>query len=314
MVQKISIDELPRALAGYSRLVCRISFEARSISVANSLFGKIGESVVAFASRKRREPANKNLAIFRGQYDNATITELDTSDPLETVDKIFDTISRAVSKTALDDTLIDITSFRREELLMLLAVLRQANLPSDTNCQLLYVSADTMSEWMSGQVTGHRSVIGYAGEIWPSRSTRLVILMGFEHARASSIIENYEPKFLVLGKAPRAESISDQLSSLNERFFRELRSQYENVDMTFEFSARDPLKVAEQLEEAVVLDDNSNVIIAPLHTKLSTIGAGLYAQRHKKVQVCYAPVAEYNEAAYSTPGRDVYLVPLKDLL
>ncbi len=197
---------------------------------------------------------------------------------------------------------------------MLLAVFRLIQIPSNTNCEIAYVTAASMSDWMSGQVTGYRSVIGYAGEIRPSRSTKLVVLMGFEYSRARSIIENYEPRFLVLGKGSKSESISEALHSLNEKFFQELRGQYDNVGKTFEFSARDPLAVAQEMEKAISLNSESNVIVAPLHTKLSTLGVGLYALKHREVQICYAPVAEYNEAAYSVPGRDIYLVPLKSLL
>jgi hypothetical protein len=63
----------------------------------------------------------------------------------------------------------------------------------------------------------------------------------------------------------------------------------------------------------VLPNGNSNIVIAPLHTKLSTIGVGLYALEHTEAQVCYAPVEEYNETAYSAPGRDIYTIPLASL-
>lgn len=197
---------------------------------------------------------------------------------------------------------------------MLVAILRLVVQRGSTGGEIVYVGATKMAEWMSGQVTGYRSVIGYAGEMWPSRPTRLVVLMGFEFARARSIIDNFEPKTLVLGKGSRSESITPELAEKNDEFYRALRSQYDNVEATFEFSARDPVRVAEELEEAVPLDSSSNVIIAPLHTKLSTIGAGLFAQRHRTVQICYAPVEAYNEQAYSTPGAEAFLLPRDALL
>jgi hypothetical protein len=74
------------------------------------------------------------------------------------------------------------------------------------------------------------------------------------------------------------------------------------------------LQTLADLEKIIRLDSESNVIIAPLNTKLSTVGAGLYALRHKAIQICFPPVGEYNETTYSTPGPDAYVVSLADLL
>ncbi len=159
-----------------------------------------------------------------------------------------------------------------------------------------------------------RSIVGFAGEMWPSRPTCLVVLVGFEFARARSIIENYEPKSLILGKGMMSQSISPELGVRNEEFYRELHSQYDNVEGTFDFSARDPFSTAETLERAVCLDGSSNVIVAPLHTKLSTIGVGLFASRHPQVQICYASVDAYNEHDYSSVGGEAFSVELDALL
>jgi len=140
-----------------------------------------------------------------------------------------------------------------------------------------------------------------------------VIMIGFEIDRASTIIETYEPAEVVLGRGAASDSISDDLYQRNKAFFEDLQRQFD-VHQTFEFSARDPLQTAIDLEREIHLDHDFNVIVAPLNTKLSTLGAGVYALRHKEIQVCYAPAMEYNEETYSTPGVDVYVVPMADLL
>lgn len=139
-------------------------------------------------------------------------------------------------------------------------------------------------------------------------------MLGFEVNRARSIIEAYEPKQIVLGMGYKTESINETLYVRNKRLFEHLRQEFqESVEATFEFSARDPLKVQLELDEVIGANDNSNIVIAPLHTKLSTVGAGLYALNSTGVQVCYAPVEEYNEDAYSAPSPDVFLVPLNSM-
>jgi hypothetical protein len=197
---------------------------------------------------------------------------------------------------------------------MLLAILKLQAPRCMIEWKLAYISARNMGQWLSGKVSSVRSILGYPGDIRPSRTTSLVVLMGFEVERARSIIENYEPRQIILGMGRKSESISDDLYDRNKQLFDVARHEFDvNTENTFEFSSREPLKVQSELSKIVRRVDRSNIIIAPLHTKLSTVGVGLYALDHPMVQVCYAPVEEYNEEAYSAPGDDVYLVPVKML-
>lgn len=291
-------------------LIARASFEERSLAVARAFADVEIGRCTCFVSARRSERAEANFAEFRGLLPSAVFEELDTTEPMETAACLYRVLSAENEATGLRDLVVDVTSFRREELLMLLAILRMLRPSPGTASELVYVAAGPMGDWLSGQVRELRSVVGYAGVMWPSRPTCLVVLMGFEFARARSIIENYEPKSLVLGKGRMSQSINPELGTRNEAFFRELQSQYDNVAQTFEFSARDPFATARALEEVVPLDGSVNVILAPLHTKLSTLGAGLFANRHPQVQICYASVDAYNEAQYSTIGTEAFSVEM----
>ena len=124
---------------------------------------------------------------------------------------------------------------------------------------------------------------------------------------------SYLSTYVILGRGRQSESISNDLWKKNDAFFKELKSNYSNVESTFEFSSRDPLAVLAELERAIPTSEPTNVVLAPLHTKLSTIGVGLYAQRHRKAQVCYAEVGAYNEENYSKVGISAYVFPLTQL-
>lgn len=307
----VPIAELPARLWTKARsLIARTSFEERSAVVARTAQPGMVRRGIIFASEGRSELAEARLSEVRRMHPNLRVVELRTADPLGTAERIDD----AIKSIGLVDAVIDITAFRREELLMLLEVLRSIDASKRRNCELVYVSAGDMAAPLSGKVTHCRSVVGYAGAMWPSRPTRLVVLMGFEIPRARAIIEAYEPKYLVLGRGLRSESITQALSDKNDAFFKELSSSYANIEATFEFSARDPRAVVKTLEHVVPSAEASNVVIAPLHTKLSTIGVGLYAQSHRDVQVCYAEVGAYNEETYSTVGNAAYVLPLTELL
>ena len=290
-------------------LIARLSFEERSAVVSLAAPTGITRKGILFVSEGRSELSQKRFGAVRKQHPNLRPVELRTGDPLGTAE----TLQKAINSISLVDAVIDVTSFRREELLMLVEILRGIDSSKRRDCELVYVSAGDMSDPLSGKVTQCRSVVGFAGEIWPSRPTRLVVLMGFEIPRARAIIETYEPKHLILGRGRRSESINEDLWRKNDAFFNELRSNYSNVESTFEFSARDPIAVLAELEREIPMLEKSNVVLAPLHTKLSTIGVGLYAQRHRSVQVCYAEVGAYNEEAYSTVGDSAYVFPLTHL-
>jgi hypothetical protein len=316
MVEKISIAEFSgRFSGGDCHLLGRVSFESRSMTVPASIVGAKWSSVLIFASRVRSETAEDNLQTLVSHFSNQMIPiQLNTSEPLEVAATLQSALGEFIGRAEADPAVIDITSFRREELLMLLALLKLKGALVSKHWHLAYVGAQNMGEWLSGKVTAHRSVLGYPGDIRPSRSTRVVVLMGFEIARARSIIETYEPKQLILGMGRKSESITDSLYERNKELFLEITREFRgSIEKEFEFSAREPIAVKRELEAVILPDDSTNVVIAPLHTKLSTIGVGLYGLEHSEAQVCYAPVEEYNEAAYSAPGRDIYLIPITSL-
>ncbi|WP_430246468.1 hypothetical protein ACQY1M_24650 (plasmid) [Neorhizobium sp. DAR64861/K0K2] len=290
-------------------LIARLSFEERSAVVSAAATPGMCRRGLLFVSEGRSDLAQHRVEEVTRRHPALAVVELRTGDPLSTAMSIHD----ALNSISLVDAIIDVTAFRREELLMLLQVLRGVDSSKRRNCRLVYVAAGKMADPLSGKVTQCRSVVGYAGEIWPRRPTTLVVLMGFEIPRARAIIEAYEPKYLVLGRGRKSESISDELSEKNDTFFKELASNYANIERTFEFSARNPLLVAEELRAAIPSNVKSNVVVAPLHTKLSTIGVGLFAQRNTDVQVCYAEVGAYNEETYSTVGTKTYILSLTEL-
>lgn len=315
MFSKIATDELPGRYADRTeRIIARISFEQRSMVLPRALQSARDLSGVAFASGERSALAEGHIVEIKNLYPRMRIVDLDTGNPIKCADAIYAAVRTAAKADGLRSTLIDVSSFRREELLILVAALRSLDLPSDTSGELIYVSAAKMAEdWLSRNVVAHRSIIGYPGEIWPSRRTKLVLMIGFEVERARSIIENYEPAEVILGMAGLSESINSELHTRNKSFFDDLTRQFEGIRHTFEFSARDPSATARDLESAIALDDQYNIILAPLHTKLSTVGAGLFALKHQRVQICYAQVSEYNELTYSTPGPDTYVIPVQEL-
>lgn len=81
----------------------------------------------------------------------------------------------------------------------------------------------------------------------------------------------------------------------------------------FTFERHDPLSVKAAIEQRVAAHEDSNVIIAPMNTKPSTLGAALVAIDNPKVQLCYAQASVYNYENYSKSGDHAYVLRLLDV-
>lgn len=316
MIEKLEFDALGSMLENRPfHFFARLGFETRSIEIIRRSPQYEWTSFTCFVSKVRSEVAQQNLDASSGVKTlNRADYELDTQEPIETARILFEGVHHFHDRARGAPALLDITSFRREELLILLSLISRLPRSDIADWHLAYVGARFMGEWLSGEVTEVRSVLGYPGEARPSKSTRLVILMGFEVARARRIIESYEPKEIILGMGRKADSINNDLYVRNKELFEQLGREFKgSIETTFEFSARDPLAVKQELASVIGDPARANLVIAPLHTKLSTIGVGLYGASEPLAQICYASVDEYNEAAYSAPGTDVYLLRLKEI-
>ena len=130
----------------------------------------------------------------------------------------------------------------------------------------------------------------------------LIVMTGFEDKRASAVIEAYEPTWLSVGIGTGDSPVSQAHHDLNLKFCRRVVSQYENAS-EFEFSVEDPIETSRaMLRLASAHHPNSNVVIAPLNNKVSTVGAAIAAFKNEDIQLCYGRAAQYNTQNYSEPA------------
>lgn len=295
--------------------VYRVSFEDRSTAIARAIQALHSKPVLVFSSDRADKLAKNNLHTLLSLNKEASNIRLDIKDPLQLADRISEVKAFCESAVAHGRILIDITCFRREELLILMRVLSGLERPMWRYCELLYVSAASMAEdWLSKNTVEYRSVIGYSGLSSPARRSHLIVMVGFEVERARDIIANYEPAKLTIGYGRQAESINAPLYHRNIHFFEQLKSLYGADVDSFDFSLTDPLKAAREISAVVSKTPDMINIVAPLNNKISTIGAGLVGISKKEVQICYGVVSEYNVKSYSTVGDKVYRFNLADLL
>ena len=195
----------------------------------------------------------------------------------------------------------DCTTFNRESLLTAGLLLRTYY--ESAQIRVLYVSPENHGQWLSRGFRTVRNVMGFAGVQQPSRSTVLMVLSGFEPERALRIIDAHEPAKVLLGigDPPTENRFRDR--NIQEQQLVLARQDVEE----FDFPAGNIVECWKRLD-AVIRPylDTSNVVLAPMSTKLSTIATLLLAEQHPDVQVTYCVPGEYNLEQYSAGADYIY--------
>ena len=309
---RINKSELPeRFLKSSIAFLGRSSFEER----CTAAYTEIAACKFAYTHFFISKGESRKAKTIRDRINLSKdeISQIDISNPLQAQQTIVEQL-RKISELPIDTSIvIDITTFRREELLILIKEMRR--LPDEllNGASFVYSIASKMGRWLSNNVRQTRPVIGYPGEMMSRRGTHLVILAGVEHHRALAAIDAYEPSNISLGIVPRDESVSVDLFQRNLELRDFIVRHFDNVTAEFDFSAKDPQAVVRSLEAVVGRRPDQNTIIAPLNTKLSTLGCAAYALKNPNVQLCYSEVEVYNAGKYSEPGEETLLVPYRSI-
>ena len=311
--ERINKADLPdKFICSSVAFLGRSSFEERCVAAHNEL------SSCNFVYKhffKSRSEAELSTDIRTGlNLDDSQTSEIDISDPLQAQRTIVHQILRISELPEKTSLVVDITTFRREELLILLKEMRRLPAPLLDEASFVYSVAAEMGEWLSNNVRQIRPVIGYPGDMISRKSTHLVILAGIEHHRAIAAIDAYEPSNISLGMVPLDESVSPAIYERNLQLRDYIVRHFDNVTTEFNFSAKSPLAVVTSLKKIVGSRPDQNTIIVPLNTKLSTLGCGVYGLENPDVQLCYVEVEVYNAGKYSSAGDEILLVPYRSLI
>ena len=185
--------------------------------------------------------------------------------------------------------LIDITTFTHEILLILFRVCN-AEFHESSVIDFFYAPASEYSigdepseKWLSKGISEVRSVMGYPGVFAPSKGTHLIVLAGFEDYRALSLIQELEPSLVSIGYGDRSEDGTQPHQVTNESKVARIRSLVGDVD-DFVFSCYDALIAEQTIQEVVGRNAAYNTILAPMNTKISTLGAGRVALKDESIE------------------------------
>lgn len=326
---RIRLESVGKSTLGQiDLLICSASFESRCLSLPQAIVREeIQPSNVLIATNEDyKEFLSKNLSSLKKLFPNSSTIPLRTDDPIQSMDSLLSGINKAWKPSRPTRVLVDITTFTRESLLMLIQCLwRRAS--ENEEIMLAYTRAleydvgkDNTDKKLSQGIREIRSVLGFPGDLWPSRPTHLLVMAGFESERAVALVTKCEPSIVSIGIADSAEEDTSAHQSVNESRKKEIIRQINNLAIPvqeFMFSGYDCIRAADDVSrqiERVAKEEGGisqiNTILAPMNTKISSIGAAIVGRRLPSVQLCYAQAELYNYARYSTPSDTVYFTEL----
>jgi hypothetical protein len=309
-----------------SLFVCAASFEDRCRIVAEHLDPRYTHKVLIFENTDYAEHIETNAVAIKNHFRaNVQRVPIRTDDPLKVADKFRDELVPSINETS-GLCLVDVTTFTHEQLLILIRLLIDATPQADLKFIYNHASAystntDPDSFWLSKGVAKIRSVLGFPGEMLPSRKNHLLVLTGYEYERAEKLISRLEPNLISLGlgrKDSQGKNLTEHernkiLNDYLESFVEELSVSITSV-CRFEFSTSDPVTARDDILRQCKKFAPYNVLVAPMNTKLSTIGAGLAAVWHPQIQLTYALPITYNLKGYSVPSDTCTLFDLSHYL
>lgn len=306
---RIALADLKNKIKNIDLFICSAGFESRSTIVAKYIELNDIKYKTVFHISNTYQISNDNLEKIKS-FGSFNIIEYPKNEPIQTYDIIKDYLN-SINEDINFNVLIDVTTFTREVLLILLKAFDEQKIKEKFTINFIYTPAgayeisDNIDEqWLTKGVREIRSIFGYSGLHTPSKKLMLIVLSGIEDERVETIIENFEPTALLLGKPDKNSTnhpLLDKKSDVtNERF----KNKYPSYLGDFEFSCSNIGDTKEAITSICKkYEDEYNITIAPLNNKLSTLGVALACLEKENIQICYASANQYNISTYSKPSE-----------
>lgn len=308
LVMKKIDDCFPRKI---DHLLICASFEDRCLSMFEYLDPEKVDKTAVFYFSQFIETSSDHLLALKNRFD-ADVYEVDYDTPTTFADVVTSLFADSGSTENCGNLVVDISTFTRESLLILLKFL-MLNQDKFEEILIFYRFA-LVSDYLSDGVCSIRSVLGYMGDVSIDKPTHAIVLSGFEYERAREIIDALEPDHLSIGYGGKDNSISDVLYEKNVEFTNKLVAYYsgENISV-FEHSLRDPNEVKDSVLRIAGNKPGYNTVVAPLNNKISTIGAALASATDTSIQLIYSQMEEYNQFSYSQSTDDCLIFDFKKI-
>lgn len=294
-----------------------ISYEPRTIGILKKLDDNYKANVSVFVTNKKVESFTKlqkykdqvkNILESKSYFRKTEDVSLFIDNPIQIIIEIDKIIKNILPGRQNINITLDITTFPRNELLVLIYYLR--HLIKVKTLRILYISPTEYGDWLTDGYRYSMVPPFFEGEQPASeKKTALFILTGFEYGRAVSLIDDIEPSILLLGR-PRPGTSKD-FGETSEKIINKIKRTRRVKSEVYDVPANNPLLCRDRIEEIFQQNSNYNIYVAPMGTKLEVLGVYLDYEKNTNFRViCPLPLI-YNVGDYSRGCRDIYEISLK---
>jgi hypothetical protein len=154
----------------------------------------------------------------------------------------------------------------------------------------------------------------FQGRPEPGRPSVLIAFLTFKRSRLQTILRAFEfsNRILIVGE-PVREDLRWRKELLELINYDLIKKRLTDIKTLFTL---DPFSISRKLEE--YLEDQtlrkSNIYLAPLGSKMQTVGAFLFWRRHPEISIVFSQPKRYFRDKFSRNSRDTFVVTYDKLV
>jgi len=296
--------------------ICFASFEERCLGVVRRFYEYAANR--AYVLRISDEPSEfrelhlRELKDALSKIAAMTVIETQHKDPIVGMRTISKLISDAALEPGQAAITLDISTFTKKQLLLILRLFDQMGLFE--SLRILYTEPleymINLDQPLSSGLKEVTVVPTFTGRYDSQNELILVIFLGYEGDRALALLENVEPhKTIAVIPSP---AYHPEWEGKTEEMNAALLVALDSKNICY-VDSRDPFATASLLDNLINPRNETqrcNWYIAPLGTKLQTLGVYYFISKHPDVaSIIYAKPLEHNEPYFSEGIGRTWLVP-----
>lgn len=149
--------------------------------------------------------------------------------------------------------------------------------------------------WLSKGVVAIRSILGFPGDFSSEKKRHVIAFAGHEFDRMLQVVEFLEPNIVSVSNEQENTSTVNGAAVISADVATKLRDKIaEPIIRPVKFSANSIDETFKGLGELKLNASLENIALIAMNTKLSFIGAALFALHRRKVRMMYAVPEIYN--------------------
>ena len=295
--------------------ICCTSFEDRCLSAITRMGVnyRVRFSVIFVIDEKHHQNlVDTNLSKIQSMLakktsDSIFVIRCQRGDPMDGMIQLKNIWKRISPKDSEDPFVtVDISGFTKVYMLGLLHFLvaeMNMGLP-----RMVHTSQTYAPSRLTQGVEQITTIPNFFGSISMEKETLLVLFLGFEPERATSVWKNFNPqRTIAFITAPREgnEEYRRYAEKNNAQLLAQPGVEVRQAAADNPFAVRNVLENISEETKGVY-----NIIIGPFGTKPQAVGTFLYWLEHPKVQIVYSFPVEYTKSYLKRRPGQTFLLPL----